>query len=111
MRVLTARPEAGNQGHVDDVAEPVMAGMAAGGPVGDLDRGDVGGRADHCLADQEPGRELDVIVGRAHRHRQRGAVDPDAEWLLARQQVSAPGDCWRKRARSGAARGCCIGRP
>jgi hypothetical protein len=41
------------------------------------------------VAHQEPCGELDVVAGRTHRHGQRGAVYPDAEWFLGGEQVGA----------------------
>src|ERR1700735_2012257 len=66
-----------------------MIEVPAGRPVADLDAGDVVGRRDDRLADQEAGRELDVVARGAHGHGQRRAVDPDAERLLARGQAGA----------------------
>ena len=45
---------------------------------------------DQALAVEEPERQLLVVAGRAHRHRQRLAVDPDLERLLDRDLVLAP---------------------
>ncbi len=49
------------------------------------------------LADQEPGRELDVVPRGAHGHGERRAVDPDAERLLGREQVGPAGRHARAR--------------
>ena len=43
---------------------------------------------DQPLAVEEPERELLVVARRAHRHRQRGAVDADLERLLDRDLVA-----------------------
>jgi alpha-1,2-mannosyltransferase len=83
--------------HVGDVADLVlvMVVMPAGGAIAQLDLGDVRRRRDDRLARQEACRELDVIAGRPHSHRQRGAVHPDAQRLLRREEVRP----WRHRGR------------
>ena len=48
------------------------------------------GRVDQPLAVQEAERELLVVAGRAHRHRERRAVDADLERLLDRDLVLDP---------------------
>ena len=66
---------------------------------GDLDRvaRELGGRpggaraVDQPLAVQEPERELLVVARRAHRDRERRAVDADLERLLDRDLVLDPG--------------------
>ena len=56
--------------------------------------GEVGGRARvdgvEPLADREAERQLLVVPGRAHGHRDRLAVDPDLERLLDRDEVALP---------------------
>jgi hypothetical protein len=76
-----------------------VAGLAGRGPVTEPDPGDVIVRADHRIADQESGRQLDVISRRVHGHGQRAAVHPDAERLLRREQVRAGPSAARKRVR------------
>ena len=74
--------------------EPAPPGILEQRP-GDFDgvaaKSSVGPRRPHLgdqpLAEQEAERELLVVTGRAHRHGQRLAVDPDLERLLDRDDV------------------------
>ena len=61
----------------------MLASSSAVGPAGR-------GRVDQPFAVQEPERELLVVAGRAHRHRERRAVDADLERLLDRDLVLDP---------------------
>ena len=72
-RVVQQRP-----GDLDDV------GLELGGRPGRA------GGVDQPLAVQEPERELLVVARRAHRDRERGAVDADLERLLDRDLVLDP---------------------
>ena len=49
------------------------------------------GAADDRLADQESGRELNVVARGAHGQGERRAVHPDAQRLLGGQQVGPAG--------------------
>ena len=62
------------------------------------DRVDLVPRRQQALGEQEAGRELPVVAGRAHRHRDArrllaGPADADLERLLGREPVAAPS--WR----------------
>jgi hypothetical protein len=45
-------------------------------------------RRDHALARQEAEREVGVVAGRAHHHRERRPADLDLERLLARDRIA-----------------------
>ena len=52
-----------------------------------MSRRDVVGAADEALAVEEPEGQVEVVARRAHRHRERLAVDPDLHRFLDRQGV------------------------
>ena len=71
---------------IDHIAgvRSVRAGAVAG-------RADVGGVMDHAFGDEEPGGELDVVAGGAHRDGQRSAVDADLQRFLGGDEVGTLG--------------------
>jgi hypothetical protein len=82
------------QGHVGYVAHRVvgLVVVTALAAVADPDRCDVGGCADDAFAEQEAGCQVNVVAGRPHGQADGLAADPDAEWLLCRQQVGSLAD-------------------
>ena len=72
------------QGDADDIV--FRGGVGHDGAVADGD--DVGGALDDPLRHQKAARQLAVVAGRAHDHRQRGAVQLDLERLLAGNQIA-----------------------
>ena len=71
---------------IDHIAgvRSVRAGAVAG-------RADVGGVMDHAFGDEEPGGELDVVAGGAHRDGQRSAVDADLQRFVGGDEVGTLG--------------------
>src|SRR6185437_852383 len=89
--------------HVGDVPHAVVTGVTATRAVADPDLGKIVGAFDDALAEQEAGRQVDVVARSAHGQCDRLAVDPDAERLFSREQVRALG--------YGLARGARFGQP
>ena len=81
--------QAGPQRDVGDVADLVVACvvMSALLAIADLIDAMSAGAGDDALADQEAGREVDVVAGCPHGQADGLTADPDAEWLLGGQQV------------------------
>ena len=86
--------EARPQRDVGDVAHLVVVFVVVTTPlaIADRDGGDIGGGGNDALADQEAGRQVDVVAGRAHGHADGLTADPDAERFFGGEQVGALGN-------------------